>query len=380
MKIGIDCRNFYDAYRNEGAGIERYVYHLTKNLIVQDRANDYVLFFYSDLSPETIHRVRGANPRVKIVKMLRRGSRFPLWDSHIKFSIALKKEKLDLAVFPANTIPLFYRGRSILVIHDLAIYIHPEWFPDHQWFSKRIVVPRSLRTAAKIVAVSESTRQDLCKLFKTAGNKARLIYPGVAVKENYAESEAEKVKMKFGISGDYILFIGTMEPRKNAMALIKAFCNYIFENEESDVSLVLAGIKGWKFQNFFGELNRINQRLIGQRVKYIGKISNRERNILIKNCRLFVFPSLYEGFGFPVVEAMALGAPVVTSDNSSLAELGGGCAVLINPEDVNDIRRGIKKALEDKVLRCQLISRGKERARQFSWEKTAEKFIEMFSS
>ncbi|MBI5077057.1 glycosyltransferase family 4 protein [Candidatus Falkowbacteria bacterium] len=379
MKIGIDCRNFYDAYRNEGAGIERYAYHLTKSLIARDKVNDYVLFFYSDLSPEAIHRVRTGNPRVKIVKVLRRNSRLPFWDSHIKFSALLKKEKLDLTIFPANTIPLFYRQRSILVIHDLAIFLHPEWFPDRQWFSRRIVVPRSIRTATKIVAVSESTKLDLCRLFKTAEKKTRVIYPGVAVKEDYSASESEKVKIKFGIGADYVLFIGTMEPRKNAVNLLKAFFNYIFENEASHVSLVLAGIKGWKFQNFFGELSRVNQQLVGQRVKYIGKISNRERNILIKNCRAFVFPSLYEGFGFPVAEALALGAPVVTSDNSSLKEIGEGCAILINPEDANDIRRGIKKALEDKVLRFQLISRGQERARQFSWIRTAEKFVELFS-
>lgn len=375
MRLGIDCRHCYDVLSNEGAGIERYTYHLAKNLVSRDKANDYVLFFYSDLSPETIHRIKGVNPRVKVVKVVRRGLRIPLWDSHIKFSRILRRARLDLTIFPAGAMPLSYCRPSWLVIHDFSIYRHPEWFPDRQWLATKIVVPRSIKKAKKIIAVSHSTLNDLKALFKKAALKARVIYPGVAVKDGYLEDEAENVKNKFGIGADYILFIGTMEPRKNALNLIKAFSNYIFENEESNVSLALAGIRGWKSQLFFQELNKITQRVSNARIKYIGKISNRERNILIKNCRAFVFPSLYEGFGFPVVEAMALGVPVVASDNSSLKELGDDCAVLVNPEDINSIRQGIKKALEDKVLRRHLILKGKERASQFSWEKTADEFL-----
>jgi len=374
MKIGIDCRQFYDYHLNVGAGIERYSYHLVRNLLKHDQENEYVLFFYSDISPETIKKVKGKNSRVKVIKTLRQGSKIPFWDSHIKFSWIIKKEKLDLAIFPANIIPLFYFGRSILVIHDLAIFLYPEWFPDKQWFSKKILVPAGLRRADKIITVSNSTKNDLLKLFNVDEKKIKMIYPGVVIKDKYLDKEFDKIRQKYDIKNEYALFFGTIEPRKNILNLIKAFSNYIFENEESRLILVLAGIKGWKHKKIFKYLNKINKRIFGSRIKYIGKISNRERNILIKNCQVFVFPSLYEGFGFPVVEAMRLGAPVITSNKASLQEIGRDAAALINPADVNSIRKQIKKVCENKNFRQKLIVQGHKRADQLTWEKAITEF------
>ncbi|SRR6056297_561194 len=374
MKIGIDCRQFYDYHLNVGAGIERYSYHLVRNLLKHDQENEYVLFFYSDISPETIKKVKGKNSRVKVIKTLRQGSKIPFWDSHIKFSWIMKKEKLDLAIFPANIIPLFYFGRSILVIHDLAIFLYPEWFPDKQWFSKKILVPAGLRRADKIITVSNSTKNDLLKLFNVDEKKIKMIYPGVVIKDKYLDKEFDKIRQKYDIKNEYALFVGTIEPRKNILNLIKAFSNYIFENEESRLILVLAGIKGWKHKKIFKYLNKINKRIFGSRIKYIGKISNRERNILIKNCQVFVFPSLYEGFGFPVVEAMRLGAPVITSNKASLQEIGRDAAALINPADVNSIRKQIKKVCENKNFRQKLIVQGHKRADQLTWEKAITEF------
>ena len=379
MRIGIDCRKIYDIHLNIGAGVERYVYHLVKHLLLIGRGHEFVLFVRADLSPETIHRLKGENDRVKIVKQMPAISNIPFISNHWNFSRLLKKEKLNWTIFPANVLPLFYRKRSLLVVHDLAIYNHPEWFPDGQWLAKRIIVPRSIRKASMIAAVSESTKNDLMKIFKVKEQKIQVVYPGVVIKEDYAAEEVVKVLKKFDIKNDYALFIGTIEPRKNIPKLIKAFSNYIFENEESQTSLVIAGEKGWKFGGVFRELNEFNNRLTGSRIKYIGKISNRERNILIGNCRAFIFPSLYEGFGFPVLEAMAPGVPVVTSNNSSLAEIATGASYLVDPYDVNDIRRGIKTVLEDKILRYQLVAAGKERVKNFDWDKTARQFVELMS-
>jgi glycosyltransferase involved in cell wall biosynthesis len=372
MRIGIDCRHFYDVHANKGAGIERYTYHLVKTLLQLDTTNQFVLFFYSDLSPETIYKAKGNNPRIRIVKLFRSTSKIPLYDNHIRFVKVLKQAQLDLTVFPANIIPLFYKGKSLLIIHDLAIYLHPEWFPDKQWFATRVLVPRSLKKAETIVAISQSTKRDLLKLFKRIPEeKVRVIHPGVKVKDEYMFEEAEKVMKKFDIKDDYILFIGTIEPRKNIANLIKAFSNYLFDHEESKVNLVLAGIRGWKFQPIFQFLKNINQRLPESQIKYIGKVSNRERNILIKKAQAFVFPSKYEGFGFPVVEAMALKIPVLTSNNSSLREIAGEeNALLVNPDDANELRQGIKKILDDKILRQRLVTNGEKRAAEFSWEKT----------
>jgi glycosyltransferase involved in cell wall biosynthesis len=378
MRIGIDCRKFYDVQQNIGAGIERYTYHLVRNLIRMDQHNQFVLFFYNDISPETIHKVKSHNARVKIVKLIRKTSQIPLWDNHIKFTGALNNEKLDLTLFPANAIPFFYKGKSIVVVHDLAIYLHPEWFPDKQWFSTKVVVPRSLKRASIVVTVSQNTRDDVIKYFKINPEKIRVIHPGVVVKDYYLKDEIDRVRKKYDIVNDYILFIGTVEPRKNILSLIKAFSNFIFENEESKVDLILAGGKGWKFKTVFRELNDINKRLMNSRVKYLGKISNRERNILLKNCQAFVFPSYYEGFGFPVLEAMALGAPVVTGDNSSLREIAHDAALLVNTDSSNEIRRAIKQIMDDKLLRQKLITNGRERVKKFTWETTVNKMMTLF--
>ena len=376
MKIGIDCRKFYDVANNRGAGIERYTYHLVKSLLIKDKTNDYVLFFYTDISPDTVQKVKSHNPRVKIVKLFRATSMIPLYDTHIKIAMAMRKEKLDWHIFPANAMPLFFKPKkSLLIVHDLAIYLHPEWFPERQWLSTKIVVPRSIKKATKIVTVSKNTKDDVVGIFNTKSEKVHAVYPGVIIKDDYLPEEIDKVRKKYDISEKYLLFLGTIEPRKNIVNLIKAFSNYSFDNEESRVTLILAGIKGWKFQPIFQELQEINQRLIGGKIKYIGQVSNRERNILIKNCQAFVFPSQYEGFGFPVVEAMALGVPVVTGNNSSLKEIAENAALLVDPNDINDIRNAIRQIVSDKYLRNHLVLKGKERIKKFTWEDAVNKII-----
>ncbi len=377
MRIGIDCRKIYDVHANNGAGVERFVYHLVRTMVALDQKNDYVLFFYSDISPETIHKVRAHSSRVKIVKLFKTKSKIPLIDNHFRFSQLLNKANLDVAIFPANVIPLFYRGKSILVVHDLSIYLHPEWFPERQWFATKFLVPRSLKQATKIVAVSESTKRDLNKLFGVSAERVEVIYPGIVVKSKYIDEEIETVRKKFNITGEYFLFLGTIEPRKNILKLIQAFSNYLFENEKSKITLVLAGMKGWKFQPIFQFLTDSNKRLPASQIKYVGKVSNRERNILLKNCRAFVFPSRYEGFGFPVLEAMALGVPVLTGNNSSLGEVVGDAGLLVDAEDISELRRGMTRLATDQSLRVELVKRGLERVKIFTWEKTARKFLEI---
>src|SRR3989339_2268480 len=377
MRVGIDCRKIYDVQKNEGAGVERYIYHLMKNLLSLDRVNEYVLFCHGDLGPETIHKVRGDNARVKIVKVLRAELRLPLWSNHVRFACVMRKEKLDWAIFPANSMPLFYRGKALVVVHDLAIYKHPEWFPDGQWFSRRAVVPFSVRRARAVVCVSENTKQDLLTIFHVKPEKVFAIHPGVTVKADYLPEEMNNVLKKYGLIDGYVLYLGTIEPRKNISNLIKSFFAYLFDNEEERIKLVIAGARGWKYQPILNELVDSNCRLAAARIIYIGKVSNRERNILLKNCQAFVYPSYYEGFGFPVAEAMSLGVPVVTSDNSSLREIAEDAAVLVDPDDPAALRRALKSVLTDKVLRYHLISRGRERAKLFDWRVAAKKILDI---
>jgi glycosyltransferase involved in cell wall biosynthesis len=377
MKIGIDCRKIYDPQLNEGAGIERYTYHLVRTLLKQEDGNEYVIFCYNDLSPETIHKLRRNNTRVKIVKLMRLGSRIPIYESHWKISRVMIRENLDLAIFPANHIPLFYRKRSFVIVHDMAIYLHPEWFPDKQWFATKVLLPKSFERAEKIITVSRNTKLDLLKLFKLPESKIEVIYPGIVAKDKYLPEELNKVKKKFDISGEYLLFLGTIEPRKNIVRLANAFASYLFDANR-EVKLILAGAKGWKYQPIFEEIAEINKKLPAPAIKYIGKVTNRERNLLIKSARGFVYPSVYEGFGFPVLEAMSLGVPVLTSKNSSLEEICGDAALLAESGDIPDLKRNIRILCEDETKRLELIEKGKAKSDEFRWSNTVAKIKSLF--
>jgi len=374
VRIGIDCRQIYDVQKNEGAGVARYIFHLVKNVLAYDEKNEFVLFCYGDLGSETIRKVKGGNSRVKIVKVLRAESRLPLWTNHVGFAFAVRKEKLDWAIFPANVMPFFYFGKALVVVHDLAIYRHPKWFPGGQWWARRVVVPASVKRAEAVVCVSKNTKQDLLTLFSVRPEKVQVIYPGVEVSIDCSSAEEAEVVKKYGAAGDYLFFIGTIEPRKNIANLLKAFHAFIGENEEEKVKLIVAGAPGWKCAAVLKMLGHENR---FARVSYVGAVSDKERNVLMKNCRAFVFPSYYEGFGLPVAEAMALGVPVITSDNSSLREIADDAAVLVDPHDPAALARSFKSVLHDKVLRYQLISRGKERVKLFDWQIMVEKIVEL---
>jgi len=380
MLIGIDCRQFYDVQSNIGAGVERYAYHLVRNILHEDKTNNFVLFFYSDISSQTIRKVKGNNSRVKIVKLNKPGLRIPFYESHVKTAHVFNKEKLDNCLFLANSMPFFYRGNAILVVHDLAIYKDPEWFPSRQFLSTKIIVPRSLDRTKKIIAVSQNTKKDLLEIFKLPEQKIEVVYPGVAVKDNYLLDDFEKVRQKYDLSRKYFLFVGTIEPRKNLRSLIEAFGDFCFESGQVDYNLLLAGTKGWKFNDVFEAITEINKKLSGQRVKYIGKLTNRERNILLKNCLAFVYPSFYEGFGLPIVEAMALGAPVICGDNSAQKEIVGQSACLVNPNCYLEIKNSLKKMIDEKEFRQSLIEAGKLTADNFKWGKSAEEVLKIITN
>ncbi len=377
MRFGIDCRNFYDVQNNSGAGIERYVYHLVRNILRLHRADDFVLFFRPDISSLTIKKVKEDHSRVKIVKVGQPNKKIPFWDNHVHFSRILKKEKLDVVLFPANVVPFFYRQKSIVVIHDLAIYSHPEWFPEKQSFAKNFLVPNSLKKATAIITVSNNTKNDIIKIFGLDGKKIKVIYPGVTIKDNYTDMDFLATKRKFSLKEEFILFLGTIEPRKNIMGLLEEFIGFCEENKNQKIQLVLAGSQGWIYQSIMDKIRNINANKEKKLIHYLGRIGNRERNILLKNCRLFIYPSFYEGFGFPVVEAMALGAPVICSNNSSLGEIADGHSLTIDVFQKGEIKKAIEELVLNNSLREKYRQQGFLRARDFSWKSSANKVLQM---
>jgi len=364
MRIGIDCRTIQEP---EPAGTAHYTKELVRALLEIDSDNEYFLFFGQEKNiPEEFKR-----PNAKIIILPPKS--LPFISSHWQFSRTLKQCRLDIFHAPANTLPVGYNGASILTIHDLAIYQNSEWFPK-QTFSTNFLVPRSLAMAKKIIVPSESTKQDLQKIFRAPEEKIKVIYEGVRTEEP-SENAKNSTLEKFNLpEKNYFLFLGTIEPRKNLIALIAAYKILLQKNPDAPI-LVLAGGKGWKNDDIF---EAIKKRSLENKIKCLGYVSNEEKFALMKSALAFVYPSLYEGFGLPILEAMSLGAPVITSRISSIPEITGDSALLIDPNNDGEIASALEKLWKDENLRNDFINKGKHQSAKFSWIKTAEQTLQTY--
>ena len=216
MRIGIDCRTILAPGRGEQAGVGHYTYYLVKHLLSIDKKNEYVLFF--DYRVTSTKEFQQKNVKIQRFPFSQYKRYMPLAYSHMLISAYLRRHRLDIYHSPANPIALTYPGTSIITVHDLAIYQHPEWFPGYQKFSTKLLVPKSLGKAKRIIAVSEATRQDLATMFKIPKKRIRVIYEGV--NRERSRIPLTKLRRKYGLKKRYLLFVGTVEPRKNLLKLI----------------------------------------------------------------------------------------------------------------------------------------------------------------
>ena len=392
MRIGIDCRTILSMETGELAGTAHYTSALVHHLLAIDKENTYVLFFDGRIKTAG-HPSPGDGFRLPVMDWANKNvemvflpvSRLPFVTTYWFLARALRRAKLDLFHSPAHPLPLGYNGKSVWTVHDLAIYNHPEWFPGgaRQWFSTRVTVPRSISRVTRLIAVSENTKRDMMRIFNVPKEKISVIYEG-APKIN----QNDNTKFK-----NYFLFIGTIEPRKNLVRLIDAFIQFRQNNlqltlhhpsrisggtGQATYNLLLAGASGWKNDEVFLSIERANLKLGKGSVQYLGYVSEEEKMALLKNATAFVWPSLYEGFGLPVLEAMSVGVPVITSNVSSIPEITGDAAVLVDPESVEEIADAMKRIVEDRALREQLKTRGVARAKEFTWEKMAKETLAVY--
>ncbi len=366
MRIGIDCRTILSPETGELAGTAHYTYELVRHLLILDKNNTYVLFF--DARIKNVRNVV-SNKNAEIVFLP--VSRVPLLTTHFYLARALTRAKLDLFHSPAHPLPLFYSGRMVWTVHDLAIYDHSEWFPGglRQWFSTRFTVPRSIQRAERLIAPSESTKRDILRIFNVPEEKIKIIYEGVPsviaspAKQSHVKGIASSSDLGRSPRNDnkspYFLFIGTVEPRKNLVRLIDAFIRFRKDNLQlTTYNLQLAGGNGWKNDDIFMAIERANLKLGKGSVQYCGYVSEEEKIALLQNATAFAWPSLYEGFGLPVLEAMAAGVPVITSNTSSIPEVAGDAALCVSPKSVPAIAEAMERIAGDAALREQLKKRG----------------------
>ncbi|HKZ68649.1 MAG TPA: glycosyltransferase family 1 protein [Anaerolineales bacterium] len=363
MRIGIEVT----AAVRQGAGIGRYVRELLRAVALADTANDYRLF-YASPSPLP-HTLPPLPPNFTSRHLpfhdiwLAR-----LWHRlQLPLNVELITGPIDLYHAPDFTLPPV-RARSVLTVHDLSFVRDPESAAPGLRSYLQKVVPRSVRQADHVIAVSEATKADLVEFYQTPESKITVLYEGVDTLFKPTSNPAIRSQYNLG-SAPYILSISTIQPRKNYRRLIQAVAALPHE-----YSLVIAGNQGWLYDEIFAEAEKPGVR---GRVKFIGFVPEADLAALYSEAAAFAYPSLYEGFGLPILEAMACGTPVLTSNVSCLPEVAGGAAKLVDPHSVEAIGEGLKQLLAERNI---WIERGFTRAARFRWDDVARKLITLYES
>lgn len=381
MRVGIDCRTILNPEKGEGAGIGHYTYQLVRHLLEVDKENTYILFFDRSAQKTRIAKFKHENVHIRFFPFVQYTRLMPTTCSHFLVSAILCREKLDIFHSPTLSLPFSYKGTSIITVHDLSVYKFPELYLRKEVLRLKKDIPSVLRQAQKIIAVSQSTAKDVSKIFNISSDKIKVIFHGIDKRffKKSSPAQIKKVKHKYGITKDYFLFLGTLDARKNIVRIICAYerfrDKYIHILKNPIQQLVLAGAKGKNFKNI---QKRISFSKYKKDIILPGYIEADDLDPLFEGADVFIFPSLYEGFGLPIIEAMANGVPVITSNVSSLPEVAKGGAILVDPHSVAEITQSLYTILTDKELHRDLCKNGKNRAREFSWEKCAQQTLKVY--
>ena len=381
MRIGIDAR----FYGPSGKGLGRYTKEVVDNIIKinendKDNLFDYVVF----LSPDNFDEFEISSPRVEKILV-----NCPWYTLREQFQMPayINKAKLDLIHYPHFNVPLFSPVKFVVTIHDLILTHFPTMRATTKgrliyWLKNlayRLVIFSALRRAKKIITVSEFTKQDIVNNFKVAADKIIVTYEGAADLNNGGDvkfcaklDNKDLAKNNLEIPGDFLLYVGSAYPHKNLERLLFTFLS--LNKKNYPLQLLLAGRSDYFYERLKKKANELNlwkEGDMSSRVIFAGYVPDENLNILYSKAKAYIFPSLYEGFGLPPLEAMSRSCPVLSSDRSSLPEILGEAALYFNPEDEKDIEEKIKNICENENLRQSFIDLGLKRAKVYDWSKCA---------
>ncbi len=286
------------------------------------------------------------------------------------------RKKADVSVFFNFVVPPGVRGKSLAVVHDMAYVACPDTVRNKTRRFLEKSMEKSCKRADKIITISEFSKSEIVKYLEVPEEKIEVVPNGVDTERfrfDISEEAVEVAKEKYAIKGSYILYLGTIEPRKNVQKLIQAYA-LLKKEFPAAPQLILAGGRGWFSEGIYGQAEESG---VKEYVRFLGYVADDDVPILLKGAEIFVFPSLYEGFGMPVLEAMACGTPVLTSNVASLPEVAGDAAVLVNPYDTKGIKQGMAELLQNSELRQQCREAGLARVQEYSWKKTADRYLEI---
>ena len=283
--------------------------------------------------------------------------------------------RTDVCHFTNSVGPLYLPCPMVLTIHDMTLWLFPELHGRRRRLAMRPIIPLAARRAAAIIAVSETTKRDMMRILGLPGDKVRVIYEAAVPSFRPLRPGAalEAIRQKAELPQQFVLHVGTIEPRKNLVRLVEAYAR--LRSDGFAEPLVLAGQLGWKYDAL---LRRIEELRIADAVRFTGYVPDADLPPLMNLCGAFAYPSLHEGFGLPVIEALACGAPTVTSDRGALCEVAGDAALLADPEDVDSLTRAIGAALGDARVRASLREAGLARASAFGWDRAASRTVEVY--
>lgn len=349
-------------------GIHVYTKELLKALSKLDKKNEYIV-----IRSESKNEFDGME-EIVVPYLSFPGYRF--WRLFVQVPKLLAQKKVDIVVEPAHFGPfnLPKRIKRVTVIHDMTVFLYPKMHVFLSQFLQRKILPGIFKKADLIITNSENTTNDLVQFFPYTNNKISTILLGK--NPSFKPQKDPSILTKYKINDPYILFTGTLEPRKNVSTLVRAFDKFKQQFGGSH-KLILVGKKGWKTDKIF---KSINESIHKKDIINLGYVDKEDLPVLYSMAEVFVYPSVYEGFGLPILEAMACGVPVITSNNSSLPEVGGDAVIYIDPGNESDLSKHITTLCSNQELRKKYSDLGLAQAKKFTWAKTAKQYINTFES
>lgn len=357
-------------YYRIAAGSTRYAGELARHIAALEDVDLRLFSLYTQDVIDTAARDRGYPSAQSCTGFVPRPLQYMLWHTAgWSGSAASVLADADVVHAPAFLIPPRGRRPLVVTVLDLAFLLFPQYFSRRLRLTAGRGLRRAVRDADAFITISEHTGQDLMRLLDVASDRIHVI--PLAADRRFVPVENPEVPAKYGVDTPYVLYVGTLEPRKNLILLLRAFATV----KGTEVKLVLAGTKGWLYEDIFATVQSLG---LGSRVIFTGFVPDEDLPALISAAQAFVYPSVYEGFGLPVLEAMKCGTPVITTNISSLPEVAGNAAITVSPDDVEGLSRAIQRLLAEPGLRTELREKGFEQAARFSWAKTAEQTVEVY--
>ncbi|MDP2893255.1 MAG: glycosyltransferase family 1 protein, partial [Sulfurimonas sp.] len=362
-------------------GVGRYTYEISKRLQELYDGKYEILFNYGFCSKELY---RPSNSQTGIEQKAKKIQSFikkiPLLKKFIrKFYSFIAK--FDLRIYDLYWQPSFIPNQNIrakkliCTLHDFSFKLQPHWHPKEriEYFNKNFDL---VKKADHVITGSNFTKQEIIDYMQIPQDKISVIYHGVnrELYREYPQDELQETKAEFDLPKKFLLFVGSIEPRKNLLTLLKAY-NLLSKEEKDKLPLILVGFKGWSNQETMQEVEK-NQ----EHIRYLGYVSDTKLSHIYNLATIFIYPSLYEGFGLPPLEAMACGTPVIVSNVASLPEVCGSAALYVDPTDIEDIKDKILILLNDEILREEFSKKSKAQAALFSWDKAAQEHLKVMAS